>query len=351
MPRVILPLCVLLAVQLLLAAGLLLRRAPLAAAPLDAPLLASGAAVQSADELLIESRSAPDAPAASGAASVPGAKVQVKLRKRDGAWILPDAFDAPADSSRVQSLLDRLASIKRGLPVATSEAALRRFKVADADFERKLVLSAGSQTLATVYLGSSPGLRRTDARAGADRAVYAVELALYDVPSQESAWLDPKLLQAHTDELSELDVATGPGNQVQLQRQKGASGASGGWLDPALTPDKRIDSTHAEALVQDLSELHADAVLGTSVKPEWQQDHPALRLTLKDQKAQPVDWTLSKPSSGDFYVLKSSAHPWYFSVSASLAKTLIDASAHDNLVVSVKPVVATKHAAKGSGSG
>ena len=77
-------------------------------------------------------------------------------------------------------------------------------------------------------------------------------------------------------------------------------------------------------------------VLGTTAKPEWQQDHPVLSLSLKDEKAHVVDWTLSRPQNGDFYVLKSSSQPWFFSLSAALGKELTDASARDTLIPSPK---------------
>jgi hypothetical protein len=240
----------------------------------------------------------------------------------------------------VSSLLGRLGSLKRGLPIATSDAALRRFKVVDTDFERRLVLSAAGKPLGTVYFGSSPGLRKSDARNGADRAVYAVDLPTYELPTNVSAWLSTDLLSADAGKLGEIDVAGGAHDSLQLVRQKGSGQQPDSWTDPALKGDQRIDSAHAELLAEQIGALHIDAVLGTAAKPEWQQDHPLLTLTLKDDKSQSAQWALSKPSSGDFYVLKSSSRPWFFSVSPAAGKALLDASGRDALVVAAKPTPA-----------
>ncbi|HWW20812.1 MAG TPA: DUF4340 domain-containing protein, partial [Steroidobacteraceae bacterium] len=263
---------------------------------------------------------------------------RIELAKKGGTWVLPSQFDAPADSARVSSLLDRLSSLKRGLPIATSDAALKRFKLVDSDFERRVELKFSGKTLDTVYLGDSPGLRKSDARTASDRAVYAVDLPTYELPTDVASWLNADVLHDDVGNLTELDVGSGQSDKVELLKQQGSDKqASSTWTDPALTGDRHVDSTHAEAFAQQVTQLRVDGVLGTEPKPEWQQDHPALRLELKDDKSHSVDWLLSKPTSGDFYVLKSSLHPWYFSVSSSAAKAMIDASGRDQLIVAAKP--------------
>jgi hypothetical protein len=272
MRRVMAPLSVLLALQLALALLLAVRRDPLAGAKLDTPLLQ--ATVKDTDQLIIESKE-----------TGPGG-----------------ADDAAADSAIPATNVHRVE------------------------------LRAAGKTLDTLYLGTSPGLRKSDARTGSDHAVYAVDLLAYELPTDPGSWLNAELLRADIDKLTELDVATGPADKLQLVRQKGADGQSSTWTGPALTGDTHIDNAHADLLAQQLSQMRVDAVLGTTPKPEWQQDHPALTLELKDDKNTTVDWTLSKPASGNYYVLKSSAYPWFFSVSASQAKSVIDAAGRNQLI-------------------
>lgn len=324
MRRWITPLGIVLVFQLVLALGLSLRRDPLAAVSSDTPLIAP-AAVKSADRLVID-----------------GPPSQVELLKQDGGWIMPGYFNAPADATRVDELLERLAAIKRGLPIATTAAALQRFKVADADFERRLVLSQNGKVLGTLYFGSSSGLRQSDARPAGERAVYAVDLPTYELPAEASAWLNGDLLRRQADQLVELQVGDGH-ESIDLTRRKG-SNQPATWSAPALGSGQQIDTAHVEALARDVAQVHVDGVLGTSPQPDWQQEHPALTLKFQDAAAHSIEWTLSKPKSGDFYVLKSSLHPWYFSVSSTLGKQMIDASARDALVVSTKP--ASKSAGK-----
>jgi hypothetical protein len=338
-------LAVVLVLQLALALLLFMRRDPLAGVT-SVTLLIPPEAVRNADHLVIEAKTG----AAAAGSPAPGEATRLELVKKNGAWVLPQSFDAPAEGAKVSGLLDRLSALKRGLPIATSEGALKRFKVVDSDFERRLVLSTGDKALATVYFGSSPGLRKSDARLSPDKAVYSVDLPTYELPTDSGAWLSGELLRGDAARLAEIDVANGAAaallsGRVQLVRTRGTDKQPDSWADPALTGEQHLDSAHAESLLQQIEQLHVDGVLGTAAKPEWQQDHPVLTLTLKDEKAHEVDWTLSRPQNGDFYVLKSSSQPWFFSVSAALGEQLVDASARDALIPSAK-VPSAKAAAK-----
>jgi hypothetical protein len=342
-------LILLLALQLALAGGLFLRHDPLAAARSDTPLLPAGL-VQKSDQITIESHAASPPAAAPGAGAVPGgASTRIVLQKKDATWVLPASFGVPADSAKVNALLDRLSGLKRGLPIATTESALRRFKLLDSDFERRLVLSGSGKPLGTVYFGSSPGLRKSDARTADDRAVYAVDMPTYELPTDTGAWLSPELLQVDTTHLTQLSVADGH-ETLQLVRQKGTEKQPESWIDPDLKGGERIDSAQAASLVQQIGSLRADAVLGTAAQPEWQQDHPVLTLHLKDDKSQDAQWTLSKPASGDFFVLKTSAHPWYFSISSAAAGELTRTSSRNTLVVTPGKSAAAAGAMPAAGS-
>ena len=333
-------LAVVLVLQLALALLLFMRHDPLAGVT-SVTVLIPPDAVRNADHVAI------DAKPASGPSG--GESTRIELAKKNGAWVLPTSFDAPADGAKVTALLDRLSALKRGLPIATSESALKRFKVVDADFERRLVLSAGDKALATVYFGSSPGLRKSDARFGTDKAVYTVDLPTYELPTDSGAWLSPDLLRGDTAKLAEIDIANGTAKglvsgRMQLVRTPGTDKQPDSWADPGLAAGQHLDGARAQALAQQLGQLHVDAVLGTAARPEWQQDHPQLALTLKDEKSHEVDWTLSRPQDGDFYVLKSSSQPWFFSVSAAVGKELVDAAARETLIP--LPKAATPPAAK-----
>lgn len=347
MQRVIRILVVLLGVQLALAVVLALRTDPLTASTPQTPLI--GAVAESADRLQIDAN--PSDSAAAGSKSI-------VLQKRNGHWVLPQYSDAPARDTQVSSLLSQLGGLKRGLPVGTSQSALKRFKLVDADFERRVQLSQAGKVLGTIYLGSSSGVHRSYARAINDHAAYSVDLASFELPVQQSDWLDSALASRDLGSLSEIDITTDPHQSLQLRHgavtspaaaaagpgaSKPVSAASAGksaaaeatpWTQAnATAAGHEIDSSSVDALARDISSLQVQGVLGTQAKPEWQLDHAALALTMQTTQAAPgkVSWTLSKPSSGDYYVLKSSQYPWFFQVDLSTGKQLVDAGEPNKL--------------------
>ena len=147
-------LIVVLVLQLALALVLFMRRDPLAGTRSDTPLVRPrerqrGRWIRSSHRAVSRPES-----------------TRIVLKKKEGTWVLPDAYDAPAESARVSSLLDRLVALKRGLPIATSEVSAAPFQGGRWRFRAppgaERALLAGS---VTVYFGSSPGLRKSDARA------------------------------------------------------------------------------------------------------------------------------------------------------------------------------------------
>ena len=56
---------------------------------------------------------------------------EIALGKSGDGWMLPGAWDAPADGAKVEQLLARLRGQKKGLAVATTSGALERFEVAE----------------------------------------------------------------------------------------------------------------------------------------------------------------------------------------------------------------------------
>lgn len=308
-------LIVLLAVQLGLAGLLAMRRNPLASIPPQSPLI--GPAAQSADRLLLEAGPASGAPA------------RIEIARRNGQWILPGYFNAPADKFKVEDLLSELADLRRGLPIATSSSALERFKLADDDFERRLTLSQGTRTLGTLYFGSSTGARRSDARTGTDHAVYSVELATYELPTQLSAWFANDLLENAPDQLAAVDIVT-PEGAMHLLR---GDAPKPGWSTADLPHGRQLDETKVETLGRTIGDLRLQGVLGTSAQPDWEQAHPLLTLTLHLMKKPEESWVISQPKGANYYVLKSSSQPWYFSLDAGTGKQLLDAATPAALLV------------------
>ncbi len=225
----------------------------------------------------------------------------VVMTRQDGGWRLDNGH--PAQSDKVEKVLERLADLPAVWPVATSASAVERFEVAEKKHQRHLVLAAGDDTVAELYLGTSPGYRRVHARRGDDDAVYSVELANYELPVKPGDWLDKTLLQPRGD-----ITAVSRGDAWRLSR-----GEEGWILD-----GEAADQEAADRLATRLRELR---VTGLAEAPP---DESALtaELSISDGEG---DYSLTIFGDGDAadYVVASGRRDGYFRLASYVADQLV----------------------------
>jgi Domain of unknown function (DUF4340) len=339
MEKTIRILSIVLVAQLLLAVGMSLTGPNLVAAHPNTPLFTLGD--QPVDHLTIEG---PD-----------GARIV--LAKQGEGWVLPDNGGYPADKTRVDTLLSRLKGLQRGLPVATTSGALKRFKVSDESFERRVLLAHGDDTLATLYLGSSPGMHHVHARSGKDDAVYAVDFAVYEAPDKAADWEDRTILQFPQDSLETIDVAgltlhrlpvaaADTGADTSGANGEGKPAAAATWQVAAAGQGEVVNPAGAQDLAGKLAQLRIGAVLGTEVKPDYGLDKPALTLSVTRKGGEQLAYRLGPTGKEGYAVLKSSARPEYFRIPGYTADALIKAAGRAQLVQAAPaPAVAAPAAA------
>lgn len=117
----------------------------------------------------------------------------VVLAKKDDAWQLPDGL--PADAAKVKGVIDKLADARGGWPVATSASVQERFELTEENHQRRLTLSAAGETVADIYLGTSPGYRKAHARRVDGDDIFAITFSNYEAAVKATDWLDKSLLR------------------------------------------------------------------------------------------------------------------------------------------------------------
>ena len=261
-------------------------------------------------------------------------KGSVVLSKRDGKWLLPESGDFPASTVNVDRLLDALAGLQKGWPVATTTAAARRFKVADDQFERKLSLLSNGKTLAVLYVGTSPGFRKVNVRPSGQDDVFAVAFNTWEANAKNDDWIDKAVLTLSPDDVARVEM---PG--FVLQR------ASDELRVADLAGDEETDAKAAGALLDKLAGLQIQSLLGTESKPEYRQDEPELEIKLTRTNGNVLSYRFSRPKDATYYVLKRSDRDDYFKVADFNVKPLKEAT-REKLVKS-----ASKHALDKSAAG
>lgn len=291
----VIALVLLLGLQLFLALGLSLREPGMAALTAQTPLLAFTPA--DVTRVRVE-----------GADGNGGVTLS---RTPQGSWVLADLADFPVQPAKVDQLLTQLAGLKRPLPIATSEEARKRFKLADDGFERRLTLEGKDGAVATLLIGDSPGFRRIFARPADDPSVYDLNLALSDLSDRRDDWLDTGLLRLE------------PGQIVRIAGKDWALSKDADlWrLD---NNEQSVDQAAANALAMQLTNLSYRGVLGTEDAPAYRQQEPTLVLTigLKDGNAR--TYRISQAENSEDYVLKDAERPYFFKLSGYDLEGLLD---------------------------
>ena len=326
MERSIRHLGILLAAQLMLALILFFSGPDLAAVRPDTPLLHLGD--KEVNRLIIEGDE----------------DKKVVLSKEGEQWRLPDHFAFPADKQKADRLLTRLKGLKHGLPVATSSGALQRFKVTAEAFERRITLAKNDDTLATVFLGTSPGMRRMHARTESDDAVFSILFAAHEAPAQAEDWEDKEILVMPEGEIEKIRLS----DLSLVRRSKAKAGAvatekkrskseesSVVWHSETIKAGESLQTEAVEKLARNLANLRIGKVLGIESKQTYRLNTPKLTLSLTRKGKGDVTYQLGEHTDGDFFVLKVSTRSEYFRIAKYTAEQLLKASSRGELVKSL----------------
>ncbi len=227
----------------------------------------------------------------------------VVLKMQKGKWLLPESGDFPASQANVKRLLDKLAALEKGWPVAKTRGAARRFTVDEEQFERKLTLFADDDAQATLYVGSSPGIRKVYVRRGDADEVFAVDFNTWEANAKDDDWIDKGVLTLDESVVRRLEM---PG--IIMQRQDGRLEVMN------LEKNEQTNVEESSALLGRLTGLPVQSLLGTEAEPEYRQDEPALEVRMTREGGEVLGYRFSKPEDAAYYVLKRSDLDYYFKV-------------------------------------
>lgn len=230
---------------------------------------------------------------------------EVLLNKVNNTWLLPGHFKAPADKKKVADFLEKLASVKQGLAVATTKGAAKRFKTSADDFERHVILKHGDRVVADFFLGTSPGFKMVHARVHDRQEVVSVELNSYDMETDPDRWLDHGMAGVRKDAISSLIMG-----DIDLTRQDNS------WRLAGLAEKEELNSVEVDKLLDKISRLSVASALDPAVHTELFKQEPVLTVTLKLTDNSNRVYTFAKPDKENHYVLKSTGHEFLFKVNS-----------------------------------
>ncbi len=227
----------------------------------------------------------------------------MEIEKQEDKWLLPNSGNFPASQRKVEQLLDTLAALEKGWPVARTRGAAQRFAVDKEQFERKLILVSADESQTTLYVGSSPGFRKVYVRPGDKDEIFTVDFNIWEANAKTEDWIDTDILALDQSSVQRIEM---PG--ITMQRQDGTLQLMN------LDENEQTNVDESSALLGKLTGLRIQSLLGTEMEPEYRQDEPALEIRMTTEGGQVLDYRFSKPQDASYYVLKRSDLDFYFEV-------------------------------------
>lgn len=127
----------------------------------------------------------------------------IVLKKDAGKWVLEQQDNFPADSKRIENILEQLITLKAAYPVGTSKIAAKQFKTSPENFEMKVSFQAGDQS-EDLYFGTVPTYKKVYLGSSKDDNSYIVNFQTHELEADIKSWFKKDLLKLEKPKISEV---------------------------------------------------------------------------------------------------------------------------------------------------
>jgi len=200
------------------------------------------------------------------------------IRGADG-WSVEELASFPADSNKIDELLDKLRGLNVGRPIVSSSRYHASFNVEDDKNEGRVRIWSDSQNAPVIdlILGSSPSYRALHVRRADEDPVFAVSgLAAYDISADSAHWIEKRLIDVPQSALQSLVLRNDSG-EFELARDES------GWkiVAPAALAGQTLDDSKIESLLGVATSVRMAEPEGPLDEEAQQLFDPVARLTLR----------------------------------------------------------------------
>ena len=229
---------------------------------------------------------------------------RVELLKDGDKWFLPDLDRFPVAPQPAEALATKVAGLTKA--AIGIEIGLDIERIGDPGILGTLqkTFFEDNREIGTLFLGTSPSFRKVNARVSGEDEIYNIPFNSYEASAKPEDWVDKDFLNLKNEDIVRATLPA-----FTLERKDGKFTVTG------LKQDEETNEEEVETLIEKLAAPTFQSALGTDNKPEYGQDSPVLEISVELKGGEQIAYVYSKPESGDHFVLKTSAHPYFFKVS------------------------------------
>ena len=257
---------------------------------------------------------------------------QIVLRKVDGAWVMPEAGDYPAQEASITPVLEKLVTLSAGSVVARTEASHTQLQVSEETFQRRVDFETATGETHTFYLGSAPRYTATHFRIEGEPETYLTsDLSVWDVNVAVSGWADTSYVNIDLATVTDVTLENTNGTFILVKDEDS-------WTLVDLQAGEAIEPTQTSAVVRAATSLSVMAPLGTSADPAYGLAVPgAVVIVTTDDGQTHTLAVAADPQDDGSYVVKSSDSDHYVRVAGYTVTSLLDKAREDFLAEPATP--------------
>ncbi|MGH2545218.1 MAG: DUF4340 domain-containing protein, partial [Ardenticatenaceae bacterium] len=198
----------------------------------------------------------------------------VELTREGDGWVLPEADNFPADTSKVAPLVEMLTKVNTGRLVARTAASQAQLKVAPDEYERLIELRTEEGETQRLYMGTSSGPSATHVRLDGQEEIYLTgEVASWETGASASDWIDTTYVTVPVSETVGLTLENANGT-FEFVREGET------WTMEGLEEGETFFNEGAfTTLLNQFSALRMTSPLGKSEESSFGMDEPRAVVT------------------------------------------------------------------------
>ncbi|MCJ7549240.1 MAG: DUF4340 domain-containing protein, partial [Anaerolineae bacterium] len=226
---------------------------------------------------------------------------RIVLRNVDGAWVMPEAGDYPAQEANITPVLEKLVALSAGSVVARTEASHTPLQVSEDTFQRRVDFETATGETYTFYLGSAPRYTATHVRVEGEPETYLTsDLSVWDVNVAVSGWADTSYVSIDLATVTDVALQNANGTFILVKDEDK-------WTLADLQAGEAIEPTQTSAVVRAATSQSLMAPLGTSADAAYGLDTPgAVVIVTTDDGQTHTLAVAADPQDDGSYVVKSS---------------------------------------------
>ena len=250
---------------------------------------------------------------------------QAELTRQGNDWVLADRGDFPADGSKIEPVLSKIAALQTGRLVTQSAASHKRLQVAEDDYNRRLTLETKDGSVHILYVGSSPNPNTTHVRRdGQDETYLANDLTSWELGTTAQTWIDPTYVNLNREEITRIVLENANGS-FQFDKQPDDT-----WTMVGLADGEVLNMTNFNPILNQAVNMRMVAPLGLEEKAEYGLATPQAKLSIttissEDSSSETTVLRIGTQLPGETnYAVKWSESSYYVSAAEFSVQSMID---------------------------